>query len=65
LQGIIIDASRVSIYTAFLTGNSCLFQPMNLNKENIKDSAIVLIAWAIALSLVLLVVEKFKLLLPK
>jgi hypothetical protein len=38
---------------------------MNLNKENIKGGAIVLIAWAIALSLVLLVVEKFKLLLLK
>jgi hypothetical protein len=38
---------------------------MNLNKENIKGGAIILIAWAFALSLVLLAVEKFKLLLQK
>jgi hypothetical protein len=38
---------------------------VNLNKEKIMGGAIVLIAWVIALSLIFLSVQKFKLLLPK
>ena len=32
---------------------------MNLDKENIKGGAIIFVAWGVALSLVLLVFEKF------
>ena len=56
---------RVHFIHQYELSISCTFSSMNLNKENIKERAIIFIAWAIALSLVLLVFEKFKLLLPK
>ena len=59
--GIFID-HNISLSKKLSCIHFCL---MNLNKENIKDSVLVIIAWAIALSLVFLLVEKFKLLLSK